>query len=1230
MDAEYQSWRRRVFRARGIPNRITTRDQTASLLGEELGIQRVAGIHVYSLATTLDVWETPPSRVATVQFDEIPQCVKKHLDRTEWSIPCGASDDVLILDIHFLWLTPLNDVEASEHRADCIAISGLASHPFGSWQPRGPDKTFMWIRDELPNQVPSVRAIIYGYDSTLVGSDSFQSISDVARTFANFLKVGGWNHVAAKPLIFLAHSLGGVVLKDAMIQVAGAQDPLYRDILYRVLGAVMLGVPSLGMEQAHLRAMVEKQANEVLVQDLCRGSRYLRRLDESFSGIAYTNKMNIFWVYETRESRVAVRKEDGTWDRNGPSEILVTPESATCRKIYESPHLTLPINENHSDMVKFTRSNHFSRPILDKLREMCFADSKTVTFNPRLGAGRATSLSPAEANEQASLEEHIMGGDNDAALLAGKKKAEEKERLNYEILLQSLDIQDLDSRVEGISERFQHTFEWIFELKIFTDWLQSGTGLFWINGKPGSGKSTLMKFIVQDKRTWDLIHDWNRGGREVHAEFFFHYRGSAIQKSFDGLIRSLFRQILKQYPALYRIVSPILGTNNQGHLVIADWTRDKLEQGLRLILEQNQHELDIHLFFDALDEFDGHPNSIIRFLRWLVENPGSSATRVKVCFSSRPRDVFQDIFENSPGFSLQDFTQTDIRDYCVGAIASSTNSDPSALELVPEILDRADGVFLWVSLVVKELSDSTASGNPKTVAQLRDILQALPTELYEFYQLIIERITRADRWKTYALLELVIRSSPFDSSLPLEGLVEAVEISDCRTYAMARARTNGMDNILMHTPGREAKQKIHAWSGGLLEIIKTPTITTVQFMHQTVHEFVTSLMFKQIVLGDLAKITHENGHSFHLKYLLLFQALSLSECRLAVSDHARKAEETTGKSHAEFIDGAPRNIFERLGSPSQRIFAISMSPLGFAAFAGLVLYFRDAAAQLPKRVESSGGNLLCHLWLGYWEIPEDGYLTLCRFLLKKGYGVNQDPGLLSVILETRLKDDFSSSNDGDSNLNNLEVLLLGEEPGERGENQGAHISALVSFSREINIQVSGPIESQPLYLGIPALVVQLLELGADINAANPNGMTPLDIALTSGIHLGRKDGARYKNILARYYLCCALIRRGAVSLKTSEEDWTMALYRFRMNGLNTGPLREHFENRQQAKNPEHDVSSTPDKPEPSQDPTQISHQSSQDDSTGSSKLQPPANEILQDQVERSPTRFRRRLRKIFT
>jgi hypothetical protein len=321
MKQDSDKWSRTVFRVRGLPNDVKTAEDVASLLSSRLGdISDDYCIRVYSLATTLNSWESPRSKMATVMFQTLPSLIQESHGEKEWFVPANQGQphvDGLMLDTHFMGMTPMNDVE-SRHSFEytcsfskyytkltvrsCITISGLASHPFGSWQPKRGDKTFMWIRDTLPKHLPGVRSIIYGYDTKLGGSQSFQLIPDLAQALINQLQTYGWNSTSAKPVVFLAHSLGGLVLREAMVKLDRSPDEGYTALLSLFAGAVFFGVPNLGMEQSHFQTIVDDNPNEALVDDIARGSNYLRRLNDSSSNSSFQSRFKCFWAYETSQS----------------------------------------------------------------------------------------------------------------------------------------------------------------------------------------------------------------------------------------------------------------------------------------------------------------------------------------------------------------------------------------------------------------------------------------------------------------------------------------------------------------------------------------------------------------------------------------------------------------------------------------------------------------------------------------------------------------------------------------------------------------------------------------------------------------------------------------------------------------------------------------------------------------------------------------------------------------
>jgi hypothetical protein len=78
-----------------------------------------------------------------------------------------------------------------------------------------------------------------------------------------------------------------------------------------------------------------------------------------------------------------------------------------------------------------------------------------------------------------------------------------------------------------------------------------------INGKAGSGKSTLMRFIVQSRETRLHLRHWAMDFDLLVSSFYFWSGGSELQRSRKGLLQSFLFDILKERPELTRSVFDI-------------------------------------------------------------------------------------------------------------------------------------------------------------------------------------------------------------------------------------------------------------------------------------------------------------------------------------------------------------------------------------------------------------------------------------------------------------------------------------------------------------------------------------------------------------------------------------------------------------------------------------------------------------------------------------------------
>lgn len=133
-------------------------------------------------------------------------------------------------------------------------------------------------------------------------------------------------------------------------------------------------------------------------------------------------------------------------------------------------------------------------------------------------------------------------------------------------------------------------------------------------------------------------------------------------------------------------------------------------------------------FIDGLDEYGGPEVEIASLIRKL-----SSGSGIKLCLSSRPRTVFERVFtcHGPHNIALHDHTEGDTERLVrarFDAVGAATFVAPSDLaSLTQSAVQKSSGVFLWVVLVVRELSYGFRP--PCTIEDLRKQLSELPETL---------------------------------------------------------------------------------------------------------------------------------------------------------------------------------------------------------------------------------------------------------------------------------------------------------------------------------------------------------------------------------------------------------------------------------------------------------------------------------------------------------------------
>ncbi|KAK6068050.1 hypothetical protein SCUP515_09832 [Seiridium cupressi] len=245
-------------------------------------------------------------------------------------------------------------------------------------------------------------------------------------------------------------------------------------------------------------------------------------------------------------------------------------------------------------------------------------------------------------------------------------------------IVASLNYSSRAARQGSVPKAHRDTFQWAFDSKL-SDWFSRGNGIFWIAGRPGSGKSTFMKFITNQVQTKRLLTSW--AGHEdtlVVATHFFWIAGTPIQKSWQGLLQSLLFDILDKHPSLIAIISPARwAAAKAGKWQVASepWSVTELTASLRALANADGIPVKVCFFIDGLDEYESNRDELCKVLCDMAKSP-----HVKMCVSSRPWPVFEQSFrdDGTKMLHIHELTRHDINRFVGTQLQSHPHWDIAA------------------------------------------------------------------------------------------------------------------------------------------------------------------------------------------------------------------------------------------------------------------------------------------------------------------------------------------------------------------------------------------------------------------------------------------------------------------------------------------------------------------------------------------------------------------------
>lgn len=449
-------------------------------------------------------------------------------------------------------------------------------------------------------------------------------------------------------------------------------------------------------------------------------------------------------------------------------------------------------------------------------------------------------------------------------------------------ILESLHFDDMLRREDDITEAFEGTYTWAFDAKAspLSSWLQNGAGIFWISGKPGSGKSTFMKAIATTKfeQTSSMLRLWSGQKNLVVLKHFFWSTGTALQSSCKGLLEGLIYQAFRQCLGFIHKACPVRWAGTGAATDSRDltlWSESELKETLTKIVDQHESTHAFCFFIDGLDEFAENHYALVKDT---IEH-FATRSNVKLCVSSRPHNVFNKFLgaADEKKLQLELMNHEDIDQFLKGRLEQNqlfqdlAEHDARAEDLAVEIRERADGVFLWVHLVVWELMDGLSENDD--IATLQKRLDMLPEDLEKFFEHMIESVARVYRSYTAKCLLLAQRAR---EPLPVMAYAFLYEEGEDPT-ALTQLAVSPMSREDIRAKRSLVATRISSWCKGLMEVKDMPTAKTweplrksrVDFLHLSVKDFIVTPYMQRFLMEHA-------GADFQPEYKLvqLFTAMA--------------------------------------------------------------------------------------------------------------------------------------------------------------------------------------------------------------------------------------------------------------------------------------------------------------------------------------------------------------------
>lgn len=611
-------------------------------------------------------------------------------------------------------------LDCNDPVADLIFVHGLGGSSRKTWSFERDVKNFWppWLGSEVG--FSNTRIFTFGYNGRFAGESTKLSILDFAkellfqaRHYAHAYKEDDVP-IGTHPLIFVVHSMGGLVVKKAYI--VGKTSDQFADMINQTYGIVFLGTPHRGANLAStlnnmLRASPSMSA-KVYVDELEKGSTTISDINETFRSMC--GDLALVSFYETLKTSIGVTKT-----------LIVERDSAVLGYPGE---ISAPLRVDHHGLTKFKDREDVNyrdvrnvlRSFLRKIREFASTEKKLL---------KSTSPVPSAIS-----------------------------------LDQILGIKDIGDDLDTFrSRRHAHSCQWILRKPSFRDWTEEvhedSLNLFWLSGPPAVGKTTLSAFIT---------HYLKRGFVPGTCQYHFFQAEHHDTRTISYFLRSLAFQIAQEHEEFRIALASAYQKSgipfaSQKYQVI--W--DKVFEGILFRVKFNEP---LFWVLDGLDEAES-PGILCDLMTKIT-----SATQIKVLLVSRPTKVLVSTLSSNGHLRREEIrvqdTADDIQSHVIETVSKiiPDHMKDQRTTVINNILSKAGGSFLWVTLAMERVKDSWY-----TPDAIHTALDGIPEGMDTMYIRMLEDVASlSDRNRKMAIEILTWTSCAF-RPLDVEELAVALK-----------------------------------------------------------------------------------------------------------------------------------------------------------------------------------------------------------------------------------------------------------------------------------------------------------------------------------------------------------------------------------------------------------------------------------------------------------------------